>query len=673
MTETLRWWHQDLKVGKAKLTRLSQYCGTDVIVARDLFKRVRRLNDTERDVWELDGKINNTGIFIDIEAVSNAKEVVDQALESADILIHRLTEGAVPKASNASALRKWLIPYVGNLESVDKATVRTLLARDDIPPIVRRVLQIRTDVGGSAVKKLAAMLACTNDDGRARGSHLYCGAATGRWSSKNIQLQNLIRNVMNNMDEVIEDFSQRNADYIEIIHGPAIGIVSRCLRGMIKAPDGHKLYVCDYSNVEGRAVAYLAGEESKLEAFRLADEKKGPGIYEVAAAGIYKVPVETITKDSMERQIGKISELSCLSGGQKVLTNIGLVPIEKITKKHLLWDGEEFVSHDGVICKGRRETIGYDGIRATDDHVVFTADGKMPLIEAVRKSIPLIGTGIAASTTSPDPRPYVTAKALVKSFGGKRLEMTYDILNAGPRNRFTCNGRLVSNCGYGGGAGAFSKMAKAYNLDIDEDMADDIKTAWRAANPNIVKLWKALEVAAIEATTNPGKTISVRSDDYPNVHPGVKFARTGGFLFMRLPSGRFLSYPNPRTRTEMVTFKYKEPGTGKKKTRTAPRTVLYCDATNSFTRKFEQTGLYSGLFAENLCQSFCRDLLAEAMLKLDAAGYKIVLHVHDEIVAEVPDGFGSFEEFKRIMCELPEWATGFPQKAAGDVTVRYKK
>lgn len=1002
------WWHEDPETGAAKMKRLSEYCAVDVLVARSVFTRLRRLSDTERAVWELDGKINNTGIYIDMEAVHNAKAIVDMALAAADRKIARLTNGQVPKSSNAKALLTWINfmlfgidPDIeperddtgepistGGLYSIDKATVRELLLRDDLPTVVREVLTIRTDVGGAAVKKLNAMIAACNTDNRARGSHLYCGAATGRFSSQRIQFQNVVRDVLKNQDVVIEDFKYRDLDHIEVSYGPAIGIVARCLRGMVRAAPGHRLFVCDYSNVEGRGVAFLGGEEAKLEAFRLADAGVGPGIYEVAAAAIYKVPVESIDKESKERQVGKVSELACLSGGQKVLTNIGLIPIEKITKKHLLWDGEEFVSHDGAICKGRRETIGYDGIRATDDHVVFTADGKMPLIEAVRKSIPLIGTGIAASTTSPDPRPYVTAKALVKSFGGKRLEMTYDILNAGPRNRFTCNGRLVSNCGYGGGPNAFQKMAKAHNVLVSEEEADDIKTAWRKANPNIVKLWRGLEEAAVLATRNPGVIVTFKEEDvgknstislfdaYPNIHKGLAFMRTGGFLFMRLPSGRRLSYANPRTRVEDVTFTYKDKNTGKKVTKTEAKTVLYCDALNSMTKKFGETSIYGGLLAENCLatgtlvitdsgtkpieqvnkqdllwdgenwvlhsgliykgeqdtievdgvwmtpdhlvltvegwksasqsrgfdraavrpptgdwlrrfkrgevlipysmrlrdrksprrqrvekredqqlwlstkgiaiadthdtwhveasgifglaldgrplrssytsgleklwrawdnsvrgmarvfreflggygeclrswtlhrqdrqyvrvlagelslgdrqgefseyegesghrnqrvragddsrsggtlghrvynaaisdrqrladehvvhrtgryeqvydiansgplqrfaiigesgpfivhnctQAMCRDLLTDAMLKLDTAGYKAILHVHDEIVAEVPDGFGSFEEFKRIMCELPEWASDFPQKAAGGASVRYHK
>ena len=672
-TGEYHWWVDDPKTGREKLKRLSEYCATDVVVARDVFERLRRLTPGERAVWELDGKINNRGVPIDIPSVAAAKSLVDQALEQANRLIAQWTNGQVPKVTNTGALLEYVQSFGHAVSSVDKKSIRGLLAQPGLDPALRRVLALRTDVGGTAVKKLNAMLTCVSSDNRARGTHLYCGAGTGRWASQRVQFQNVIRDTRKDMDAAITAFAHQDVDIVEIGFGPAIGVISQCLRGMIKAEPGKQLFVCDYSNVEGRGVAYLAGEESKLEAFRLADAKRGPGIYEVAAAGIYGIPVSSVTKDSKERQVGKVAELACIAEGQKVLTDKGLVPIEKVTKRHLLWDGEEFVAHAGVITRGRRETLGYDGIRATEDHIVFTGDTTLPFKEAIRLRRALVGTAIAASSSPPDIRSYVTENALVRSFVGRRLEMTYDILNAGPRNRFTVNGRLVHNCGYGGGAGAFSKMAAAYNVLVTEDQADDIKTAWRESNPRIVQLWRALERAALLAVRCPKELIPARCEDYPAVHPRIAFVRLGGFLYMRLPSGRLLSYPSPKVRKEEVEIAFKDKKTGEKKTKTVIRDVLYCMSANSITHRYEFSSIYSGLLAENLTQAFCRDLLAHAMLRLEAAGYPIVLHVHDEAVAEVPIGFGSMHEFEQIMCELPEWAEGFPLKAEGFVTTRYRK
>jgi DNA polymerase len=192
---------------------------------------------------------------------------------------------------------------------------------------------------------------------------------------------------------------------------------------------------------------------------------------------------------------------------------------------------------------------------------------------------------------------------------------------------------------------AFAKMAKQYGVDIPEDQAEVIKSDWREANPFIVKLWYDLEGAAKAAIRNPGTAYGVPSKK-------VIFKVEDEWLLMRLPSGRRLSYLRPEIDAE--------------------GSVTYMGI-DTYTRQWGRVKTYAGKLAENLTQAVARDLLVAGMFNLEAAGYPIVLTVHDEIVSEVDEGFGSVEEAAELMCQLPEWAAGMPVKAEGWRGKRYRK
>ena len=200
--------------------------------------------------------------------------------------------------------------------------------------------------------------------------------------------------------------------------------------------------------------------------------------------------------------------------------------------------------------------------------------------------------------------------------------------------------------GFQGGARAFSLMAKNYGVDIDEEKAETIKRAWRRKNDRIVSYWNRCEDAAKMAIESPGKIFRVGQCD---------FYVDGQWLLIRLPSGRELAYFKPR----LAPGKY-----GDK--------IQYMGM-NSQTRAYCILDGYGGRTVENITQAVARDCMAEAMLRLDAAGYPIVLTVHDEVIAEVPTSFGSIDEFVSIMCESPPWADGLPIEADGFETVRYRK
>lgn len=270
----------------------------------------------------------------------------------------------------------------------------------------------------------------------------------------------------------------------------------------------------------------------------------------------------------------------------------------------------------------------------------------------------------------------------------KSLSAVYDLVDAGARNRFTvispAGAMIVHNCGYGGGVGAMVAAGSSYGFSLEElaqDIwhtlpedkiaeadtflewmikqkrgtfglsreafvtADVLKRLWREANPNIVKMWKKLEDAAIQATCQPGV----------KVWCGKKlcFIRKGNWLRMRLPSGRFLVYPAPRVEKDgTLTFL----------------------GNNTYTRKWGRNSTYSGKLAENACQAVARDVLYDAMEVAEARGYLTVLHVHDEIVAEAPDTNDfTIDGLNDILVTSSAWTKGLPLAAAGFESYRYKK
>lgn len=208
--------------------------------------------------------------------------------------------------------------------------------------------------------------------------------------------------------------------------------------------------------------------------------------------------------------------------------------------------------------------------------------------------------------------------------------------------------------GYGGGLNAW----KAFGADdfmTDDEIQVNVK-AWRQASPAVVAFWYGLQDAAFMAVQCPGTCY---------VYRGINYGVKDDILYCQLPSGRTLAYHQPRLEQEVSSW-------GKMSMR-----LTYMGWNSNYLAGpvgWTRLSTWGGKLTENVVQAVSRDILAHAMLGLDRAGYPIVLHVHDEIVAEVPHGRGSVEEFERIMSTMPAWAAGWPVKAAGGWRgLRYRK
>lgn len=471
-------------------------------------------------------------------------------------------------------------------------------------------------------------------------------------SGRGVQVQNLPQNHLDDLDGARNSVKTANYEVLEQLYDSPADVLSQLIRTAFIAPVNHRFIVADFSAIEARVIAWLADERWRMQVF--AD---GGDIYCASASQMFHVPVEKHGINGHLRQKGKVAELACIAEGELVLTDKGLVPIEKVTTKHLVWDGSSWVPHEGVIYKGVREVMEYDGLTATADHIVYiegdaTTQGKPREIRfgeaaASRAHILQSGNGGEAVWVCPHNIRRLQSgnrkeKELANYCGKARV---YDIRNAGPYHRFTVSGKLVHNCGYGGGVNAL----KAFGADkmgmTQQEMEATIKQ-WREASPHICKLWRSVEDAVKKAI----RTKMVIVGD-----KGIKYKYYAPWLFIKLPSGRKLAYYKPRIE--------QEEGFGE--CITYEGVMLAGGWGRNYT--------WGGKLVENLVQGIARDCLAVSMLRLAKAGYKIVMHVHDEVILEEPYGSGSLENACAIMGQAIDWAPGLLLRADGYETEYYKK
>jgi hypothetical protein len=775
--------------------RVLEYCLQDVVVEATIGMVVRDLTREEwQDYWVCE-RMNDRGIPIDAELARAAQKYA--AVEAAEIAkeLNAATGGEITSAKQFGRIKKWVgekAPEIA-LQFTDEETgkfsldksARTAIFESDLQlsEEVREVLELIDDAGRASTAKYAAIENRTDTDGRLRGAYLFNGAGqTGRFSAMGFQPHNLVRDKLDNAGDVIEAvLDGASAGEVTKLSGQnMLTTLARMLRPTIVAENGNVLAWADYSAVEARALPWLSASpaaEPLLDIFR-----KNEDVYKHAAMGIYGVPFDKV--DKAQRQIGKIA---CFGPDTQVLTHVGPKAIVEVTEDDLLWDGVEWVRHDGVIPKGSAETLNLLGVEVTPDHLIntqgtwlpaqqlassestlcralatasenfpwwvlsasalahanrtwrgFNAPAGLPLTSSTfqiyekahppavtsaprrrratgaktigRTPMSALMTRIAAGysvvfqrafrgvkthairclnitasaafaytphgclVAAPSwltssrlmggtyrswsltastliagmsraifgsfhvPRTFATsAKSASCSRASSNLRPVFDILNAGSRNRFTiltAEGPLiVHNClalGYQGGKNAFRKMARAYGLKIGDDLADEIKVAWRLANPWAKTFWRDLEGAAVRAARNPG-TIETAGR--------IKYLMHGDMLYALLPCGRLIAYPE--VEVVEVDGKY------------GPQARVSSLKASMHPKKGEtawpRVTLYGGLLAENATQGFCASLLRAAARRLDEAGWPVVMHTHDEVLVEV--GEDEIEEAKAALQE----------------------
>lgn len=212
----------------------------------------------------------------------------------------------------------------------------------------------------------------------------------------------------------------------------------------------------------------------------------------------------------------------------------------------------------------------------------------------------------------------------------------------------------VLSLGFGGGKGAFQKMAKAYGVEVSDEFADEIKQAYRDSHYEIVCLWHKLEKAALMAVND------VKKNEYL-VKNKISYKQKGSFLLCKLPSGREIVYPYPKVEN-------KETPWGEQK---ATLTAKWVD---SVTHKWERRSVWYGILVENVIQAMARDLLVAAIFSCEEKNLNVVMHIHDEIVLEVAkNGASKDDVIKTILDNKPKWAADIPLSLDGWEGFRYRK
>lgn len=304
-------WHED----PADLERLYEYCRQDVRTEMAADKKLLRLRPSEQELWYLDQTINDRGINVDRDLAHRALEVVEHATVGLNREMNLIAGGAVSGVTKVADLKTWIEDYGYPTDSLAKDVLAELLERSDLPPEVEEALLLRQEGGKASVAKISALLRGCSADGRARGLLQFHAASTGRWGGRRFQPQNLKRpERKGEISQAIDDLLAMPSDIFCSIYDRPLTSVSDCLRGMVRAPSGKRIIARDFSNIEGRTLAWLAGESWKIEAFNAFDAGTGHDIYRITAAGILgKTPdqVDGGAKDGPERQgYGKVPELA---------------------------------------------------------------------------------------------------------------------------------------------------------------------------------------------------------------------------------------------------------------------------------------------------------------------------------------------------------------------------
>ena len=585
----------------------------------------------------LDQEINDRGILVDMQLADKAISLDAEAKEELTSEMKRLT--GVENTNSVYQLLDWLETQGYKSDSLGKAQVQELIKTAKEP--VKSVLQMRLQLSKSSVKKYTAMKNTACSDNRARGMFSFYGASrTGRWAGRNVQLQNLPQNHLPDLSEARELVKYGSFDSVQMLYDDVPDTLSQLIRTAFIPRQGMKFIVADFSAIEARVIAWLAGEEWRMRAFA-----NGEDIYCASASKMFGVPVVKHGKNGHLRQKGKVAELACIAEGQLVLTNHGLKPIERVSVSDKVWDGVKWIPHQGVIYKGKRNVISYDGLTATPDHLVWI-EGRItpiPFGIAAATGSQLVSTGnsVIALQYSWKNHIFANEKTADDVLISKSQSRVYDLKNAGPNHRFTVSGKLVHNCGYGGSVGAMKAMG-ADSLGLSDAELKQIVTDWREASPHITELWWAVDKAVKKAIKEKTATETHR----------LKFSYEAGFLFIELPSGRRLAYAKPRIGENQF----------------GGESVTYMGI--NAQKKWNRLESYGPKFVENCVQGIARDLLMYSMQTLSHCF--IVAHVHDEMIIEASKDM-SLDVVCQQMARTPKWAEGLILRADGYECEFYKK
>lgn len=294
-----------------KWALFKEYCGQDVEAERAIRKRIEGFfpNETERRLWVLDEEINDKGVLVDQQLVDSAINLDEEIREATMQEAIELT--GIQNPNSNQQLLNWFEEKEGwRPNTLDKAARAELMEEVETPE-VRKMLVLKNLLGKTSVKKYIAMKEALCEDGRLHGMLQFYGAArTGRWAGRLVQLQNLPQNHMTDLDSARQMVRDGDFDLISMFYDNPSDVLSQLIRTAFIAPEGYRYIVADFSAIEARVIAWIAGEKWRMKVF-----EDGGDIYCASASEMFHVPVVKHGVNGELRQKGKIAELACGYGG----------------------------------------------------------------------------------------------------------------------------------------------------------------------------------------------------------------------------------------------------------------------------------------------------------------------------------------------------------------------
>ena len=312
---------------REKWEKFKSYNRQDVTAEEAIYERLKKWqpSEEEHELWCLDQHINDRGVKLDMPFVDGIVKFDEIHRQELLVEAQRLTGLQNPNSNNQ--LKIWLQGQGISADSVDKAHVEELLKTSDGD--VKRVLEIKKELGKTSTKKYVAMQDCVCSDGRLHGSLQFYGAnRTGRWAGRLVQVHNLPQNHISDIELCREVVASQDFETAEMMWGALPFILSQLIRTAFIAKEGNRFIVSDFSAIEARVLAWFAGEQWRLDVFNTHGK-----IYEASASQMFHVPIENIKKGSPLRQQGKIAELALGYGG-------GFGAIKKMDKEESIPEKE---------------------------------------------------------------------------------------------------------------------------------------------------------------------------------------------------------------------------------------------------------------------------------------------------------------------------------------------
>ncbi|MEG0720901.1 MAG: DNA polymerase [Lachnospiraceae bacterium] len=286
-----------------------EYCVQDVVTEREILKRLNLfpMPKEEQKLWEMDIRMNAYGVRVDTDLIEGALYI--NSISANELTAEAVKITGLNNPNSSVQLLSWLRDNETNLPNAKKETVSETLERSDIPGHVRRVLELRQMLGKTSISKYVTMDAAKGIDERVRGlTQYYGGNRTGRWAGRLVQLQNLPRNYLGTLDYARNLVKHKNYAGVKLLYGNVPDTLSQLIRTTFIPSEGHKFVVADFSAIEARVIAWLAGEQWVNEVFATHGR-----IYEATASQMFHIPLERIVKGNPEyayRQKGKVATLA---------------------------------------------------------------------------------------------------------------------------------------------------------------------------------------------------------------------------------------------------------------------------------------------------------------------------------------------------------------------------